>query len=397
MVNVERLAATIAAHGVPGAPDAFPSRPLDSTAWAALLALVDDGRVPGFLHEAVTDGALLVTDEQRHDVEERFAAARALVAHLERMLVDVVTLLEQHGIDHRVLKGPAVGNLDYPDPPVRTFGDVDLLVRGADLDHAVARLRDAGFRRRLPELRTGFERRFAKGVPLERAHGFELDLHRSFADGPFGLLARPEELFTGSPGSAQPFTVGGTAVRALSAEDRFVHACYHVALNGHRRLSSLRDVAQIALVTRPDETRVHARVRAWHGEPVLARGVARTWELLGLRERPPLVDWATAYHYSRGARRALGASVGADAGWPARALEGLRAVPGMAAKAAYARALLWPSAEFLAARGMRRGERWRAAARRGAGWLRLGRFEPRAGPGAAATRAGRPGPGGPSR
>ena len=50
---------------------------------------------------------------------------------LERTLLEVSGELTP-GIPHRVLKGAAVAMLDYPDPTLRAFGDIDLLVRADD-------------------------------------------------------------------------------------------------------------------------------------------------------------------------------------------------------------------------------------------------------------------------
>ena len=76
----------------------------------------------------------------------------------------------------------------YADPALRSFGDVDILVGGADFDAAVGALAALGFRRRFVEPRPGFDARFSKGACLERADGLEIDLHRTLAPGPFGML-----------------------------------------------------------------------------------------------------------------------------------------------------------------------------------------------------------------
>jgi Uncharacterised nucleotidyltransferase len=363
------LAARIAAYGLPGEPAELLGEAPTDDLWPAFVAHVMDGRVPGLLAEAVAGGALPVTAEQAGEVVAMHTSAMGFVAVLDDLLVDVAGRLDQDGIELRVLKGAAVARLDYPAPGRRVFGDVDLLVRGDDIERAIDVLHLGGFTRRIPELRAGFDRRFGKGAQLSRGFGLELDLHRTFADGPFGVSSRPDELFA----AYDTIEVHGMQLRALTPVDRFVHACFHVALSGHLRLSSVRDVAQLALVTRPDVDAVHDRFCSWRAEPVLARAITRTWQILDLGAPSPWSDWAARFEYDRRARRALAASIGEGAGWPVKALEGVRAVPGAGSKVAYLRALAWPSSGFVASRGVRRGARWSRAVASARLWLWLGR------------------------
>jgi hypothetical protein len=357
------VARAVARYGLPGAPDGLPDRPLDDVAFGELLAHVRDGRVPALLARAAADGAFPLTPAQSEDLDALHAAAAALVAVLEETVAELTTLLVEAGVETRVLKGPALAHLDYPDPSWRTYGDVDILVRGRDLDRAVAALRDAGYERRLPELRPGFDRRFAKGVPLTntRVRALEVDLHRTLADGPFGATSRTDDLFAAS----QPLAFRDHVVRALIPEDRLVHASFHVALSAHLRLSSVRDLVQLALVTRPDADAVLGRAREWRAEAVLARGVTLAWRILGLDAEPvtdPLVAWARSQPVDDGALRALAASIGPDAGWPVKALTTVRALRPRD-RLPYLHALLWPTREFLDARGVTRRARWRHAVR----------------------------------
>ncbi|MBA3621797.1 MAG: hypothetical protein H0W51_05695 [Euzebyales bacterium] len=59
-------------------------------------------------------------------------------------------------------------------------------------------LGNCGYRRSWPQLRPGFDRRFGKGAPLRRDEGWELDLHRTFVMGPFGLTVDLDGLFASS-------------------------------------------------------------------------------------------------------------------------------------------------------------------------------------------------------
>ena len=172
-----------------------------------------------------------------------------------------------------MLKGSAVAHLDYPDPSLRTFGDVDLLVRSRDIDAAVAVLAARGARPRLGRAPPGFDRRFGKGATFTHRHGpgdrpapDVRDGAVRTADAPGGPLGAAEDTFD----------LAGRPVRALDAECRFLHACFHAALgNAAPRLVPLRDVAQMLLFGGLDMDRVDRLMRAWQAEAVVARAVQR--------------------------------------------------------------------------------------------------------------------------
>ncbi len=131
---------------------------------------------------------------------------------LEATLLRVAETFEHAVIPFRVLKGPAVAHLDYPDPALRDFGDIDLLIQPDDLDRTIAVLTEQGFARRFPEPRAGFDRRFTKSVSVVNPGGKELDLHRTLAPGVFGLRVKVAMLWDATP---VQFVLGGrTLVRA---------------------------------------------------------------------------------------------------------------------------------------------------------------------------------------
>lgn len=333
----------LARFGLPGAPE-HATGPLDPPAWRELVAIVESERLGPLLAEAAAAGALILDENQR---EEAFAAqerAMRVCVLLERTLLATAELLDDAGISFRVLKGPAVARLDYPDPAWRAFGDVDLLVPSAAYDETLAVLGAAGARRRFAEVRPGFDRRFGKGATLVAPDGTQLDVHRSFAAGPFGIALAAAELFA----ATDRVEVGGRELPALGRELRFLHACYHAALgDAVARVVALRDVAQLLLATPLDLDRARSIARGWRGEAVVARAVCLAWERLAL-EPGPAVAWAASYRPDRFESRALLAYTGASRSYATQLAAGLRAVNGFPAKAAYVRALLLPSGDYVA-------------------------------------------------
>ena len=284
---------------------------------------------------------------------------------LERELVLVTGMFEEAGIGSIVLKGPAVANTVYPDPAWRPFGDLDLLVEASDLAPAVELLEAQGFVRRLPEPRAGFDARFGKGVELRNATRIDVDLHRTLALGSFGVWLDTRVLFE----RTDVFALGGRAFRKLDAEALLLHAALHATLGSRNpRLLALRDVAQISESARPDWEAVGELGRSWHAQVVVAAALRAAssqlrWPI------PPEAEPLLGRRVSRRERRALSAYSRGSQRSDAMALGSLRTIRGVRAKAAYARAMLLPSREFLAARASERAEgsylrRWLSPLRR---------------------------------
>ena len=132
------LTRTVAAHGLAGSTWRSPHEPLPAADFDDLHAPVRRQRLTGLLWAAVRQGAMPVTQDAGGARRVGHVESLAGVLALEHLLLDSVATLTAAEIPTRVLKGPVVAHLDYPDPTWRTFGDIDLLVRGAtSTGHAV--------------------------------------------------------------------------------------------------------------------------------------------------------------------------------------------------------------------------------------------------------------------
>lgn len=314
-------------------------------------------RLTGHLVAAIGAGTVVASADGR---ARAMAAHRRAVRHVlrvEQVLLETVDVLAAAGVGSRVLKGPAVARTLYPCPAVRTFVDVDLLVRSGDIDRAAAALRAAGHRRPVPELRPGFDRRFGKTAMFVHPAGIQVDLHRTLVVGPHGLLIDLADLFAGG----RSVTVGGRGVATLDVASEFLALCYHAALGDvPPRLASLRDVAQ-ALARHPDIlAAVLDQAEAWRGRAVVARAVSLAASVFDLVETPSIA-WAAAYRPDRGERRLLSCYVAARHGNARKYLASARVIRGPVDKAAFLAALLFPRREVLTAHGRHRGP-----------WLRQG-------------------------
>jgi hypothetical protein len=285
----------------------------------------------------------------------------ARVLLLEHALVELSLRLRATGIEHRVLKGPALAHTVYPDAAMRPYVDIDLLVRSSALDETAAWLQHEGASRVHVEPRAGFVGRYGKSVELVRDDGVSVDLHCALAPGVWALLMDASDLFT----EAIMIDLFDEPVPGLVATDRFIHACFHATVGSvGLRLLALRDVVQCVLAPDFDAARVRRRAAAWSASTVVAVAVELAWDTLRPDARPEIVEWALRHQPSgRDVRLFTMKSGIADDPGMSEILEMTKAIPGLRAKAGYLGALLFPTSEYLAERGQTRISRLLRGAR----------------------------------
>lgn len=361
------VARGVAAHGLAGTMLDFPPGPLDTAEFAELLLQVRMQRLSGLLWLAIVDGALPVTNDQAERAEWLHVQALSGTLLLERLLIQTVDCLESAGVPVRVLKGSAVAHLDYPDPTMRTFGDVDVLVPGEWFDAAVDCLDRQGHTRLHPQPRPGFDRRFSKGTSFRTTDGLEVDLHRTFTMGPFGIRLDLGQLWE----TSAEFSLAGRRMEALSQEERLLHACYHAVLGEMRpRLMPLRDVAQIALTHELDLVRWHALIRSSGAEAVVARAVRFAWSEFDIADVLAISAWAHAYRTDPRQAADL-AAYGKGSSYSSKSVATLRALPSMSQRASFLYALLVPTQSYIDQRHNGRLDRLRTGWRQSSGTRRV--------------------------
>ena len=120
-----------------------------------MLAAVVRERITGHLVQAIHDDAFPATADQQAASVDAHERALALAVLLERLLLTTIAQLDSVKIQTRVLRGPAVAHTVYPDPGLRSFGDVDLLVDERHYDATLALLCDRGCATAVPGASTG--------------------------------------------------------------------------------------------------------------------------------------------------------------------------------------------------------------------------------------------------
>jgi hypothetical protein len=153
-------------------------------------------------------------------------ACRRVVRHLE-------------GAGHRpiMLKGATIAGWLYPDPPLRVYKDLDVLVSPADLDAVIDSLRDIGF---VPLVdRSMLQTSSTEEQPLGNVDGVVIDLHTALK----GVRLDPESAWKVFDGLAVPCDWAGHEVRALAPPARAMHLALHTAQRGLVDAKAARDLA----------------------------------------------------------------------------------------------------------------------------------------------------------
>jgi Uncharacterised nucleotidyltransferase len=232
---------------------------------------------------------------------------------------------------------------------VRSVTDVDLLVAPGTIDAAIACLVDHGGRRLEPEVRPGFDARFAKDVPIVM-DGVAVDLHRTLVAGPFGERVPLEQIFR----RHHAVPIGGITLPGLDPADAYVHAAITAGIaDVPARLITLRDLLELSAAVGFDAELVAARAREWRAEAPMARAMEVLARELAPDPSPQLLAWASRYRPSRRDRWYVRTYLGGGRSYR-RALATLGELGTWSARARYLRAVASPQAEYLAARGWNR-------------------------------------------
>jgi hypothetical protein len=338
---------------------------VDVGRWPIVLSGIDFHRLTGIALASWERGGLELASDQVEELAAHHRSAMVLALTIERQLLSLVGAFREAGVRVVVIKGPAVAHGVYPDPSMRPFGDLDLLVSAADWRRACEVLRSNGYRRDLPEPRKGFDERFGKAATHSDSSGFQVDLHRTLVLGPFGLWLDPDELLR----HTEEFELAGRRLERLDRTGLLVNAALHAGLGASPPLLlPLRDVVQAAAHPAVD----WARLQDWASRWRLALALAHAFENAERQmdvELPAPARAIIAMPPGRAERSALRA-YGERRRTGGMALAAVRAIPGVRPKTVYVLGLLLPSREFLQARARGRTRasylsRWRVPV----GWM----------------------------
>lgn len=239
--------------------------------WARLLQLAREHAVVGQLAASVNSlDAPVIPSEIRQALLERQREQNFLTLRLTGELFRLLELFNRNEIRALVIKGPVLAAQAYADPSLRSYGDLDLLVRQHDIRRATELLIASGYQAAvsLDAIRRGkvpgqylFSRPDSKLL---------VELHN---DSTLRYFPRPlpvEDLF------ARQIRVRLDAheVPAPSLEDHLVLICVHGAKHFWERLALIADVAGfVARQTSISWERAGSSAKAVKAEHLLHSGL----------------------------------------------------------------------------------------------------------------------------
>lgn len=206
---------------------------------------------------------------------------RAVMLHF-RALADVKAsgeILDGAGIPWLLVKGPVLSEAYYGDPGLRSYLDVDLLVRPRDLRRALTAFESAG----CPITQrcwTPGPKKLPAEVTLFLPNGSPGDLHWHLLNdaGLRRCLDLPVERMFDRPRSLE--LAPGLKVATLDPEDTLIHLALHAMMSGGNRLVWMKDLERAAAAG-PNWDVVVERTRSARAELPVGTMLARSHATLG--------------------------------------------------------------------------------------------------------------------
>ena len=256
--------------------------------WPRLLLLAREHGVLGQLAGCLGDGdASGVPVEIKQGLFERRRAQNFETLCLTGELFRVLQLFNQNELRALVIKGPVLAVEAYGDPGMRSYGDLDLLVRQRDIHRATELLIRSGYQ---PAISLGAIR--AGKIPgqylFSKADAKLLvELHNDLTLRYFPRPLPIEDLFA----RQIRVRVDAHEVPAPSLEDHLVLICVHGAKHFWERLHWIADVA--GLISRQpniDWERASASAKAVEAEHLLHTGLRLAVDVLRAELPEPIAS-----------------------------------------------------------------------------------------------------------
>ena len=216
-----------------------------SVDWSQLFVLAEQHGVLG--HVAKCLGALdenVVPEDIRQALQERHLAQVFSTLRMTAELFRILELFAAKDIPALVVKGPVLAIQAYGDPVMRSYGDLDLLVRQRDIRRATESLQATGYEATVPVSAIDAGKIPGQYLFTNRNTKLLVELHNDLTLRYFPRPLPLEKCFARRTLVHQD----DHEIPALSVEDELVYICIHGTKHFWERLIWIADVA--ALVSR---------------------------------------------------------------------------------------------------------------------------------------------------
>lgn len=248
---------------------------LSNADWKALLRLSTHHGVAPLLYQHLCNAGVEVPDDVFEGLYKAYHNNVFRNIQYYHSLSEVLKQLRAGGIDVIVLKGAYLAKTVYQSQAVRVIGDIDLLVKKADLGQAEKILLEMGYG---PTERPSIKAQCAAPhlVPFTKKGAFRVEIHWTLFNPKHPFKIMVDSLWE----QACSFTVEDVQVYCLSPENLLFHLCVHTAYtNSFFGIRFLCDIHNTIRSHEIDWDILFHRARQWKAEKVvyLALYVARDW------------------------------------------------------------------------------------------------------------------------
>ncbi|HVH72272.1 MAG TPA: nucleotidyltransferase family protein [Candidatus Dormibacteraeota bacterium] len=246
--------------------------------WPRLLLLAEEHGVIGQLASCLNDhNSLAVPPLVKQAILERQRRENFLTLRLTAELFCLLELFSANGISALVIKGPVLASVAYGDPSLRSYGDIDLLVRQDDIRRATELLMASGYQATVSLDSIDSGKIPGQYLFSKRDSKLLVELHNNLTLRYFPRPLPIEELFS----RQIRVRLDAHEVPAPSLEDHLAIVCVHGAKHFWERLSSITDVAGlVSRQTSIDWERAEAHARAVEAEHLLHTGLRLAADVL---------------------------------------------------------------------------------------------------------------------
>jgi len=226
-----------------------PSRPLSNTNldWEELLAaILRNGLIGTAYHYLACNPTIEGLPQSFQDkVRHLFVLQSLRTAWINRNIRQVLSALNESGIDYLVVKGPAIAQSLFPEQNLRVYNDLDIIIREKNWGDFAELLFKLGY-----SVLAGQPVPPPKVIPQETDHETEY----INAEGTFRVEAHYDDILrTGLMAkNAEGFwqrsicqSMDNTPLRTLCLEDHLIYLCAHAHHHAYSRLNWFTDIALI--------------------------------------------------------------------------------------------------------------------------------------------------------
>lgn len=243
------LLTSLAHPRAPGAPSALAARAGDVADWTGLITDALAHGTAGTLCDHI-----LALPEADTPADIR-AAATAHVAFLRQalndgllQLRDLLAAFAEASIHAVPFKGPALAHLAFPDPALRRFTDLDILIDEPDIAAAMGVLEQRGYVSQNHGLRPRHMRaywRYNGQDVLSAPNRLPIEPHWAFAQRTLAVRLDMRAMLDRARPLPMPLADGELIARGLCPEDALIAACLHGAKDEWTSLRAIVDVVAI--------------------------------------------------------------------------------------------------------------------------------------------------------